>query len=185
MNSKIKIFSTLLVFVLLSVVLIISCKKKDKCDGITCDLGYTCIDGDCILTDPCAECNHGTCVDDTCQCDYSWEGQKCDVEKRIKYYGTFNCVRDTVHFVSTISSSPLGLTVVMVNNFGGFTPSINVPMNMTLYGSWACPFNTTYGNITIVGGNGGVPSENSMGLSFTYKVNGGADINSGISFQRQ
>ena len=45
--------------------------SDDACDGITCDEGYECVDGECvaIVVDPCegVECDEGfECVEGEC-----------------------------------------------------------------------------------------------------------------------
>ena len=46
------------IFLLLLLALVVSCKKDDPCDGVTCE-------------------NNGSCVDGSCACIGLWRGEKC------------------------------------------------------------------------------------------------------------
>lgn len=87
--------ATLFVF---TIVILIACNKTtvDKCEGIVCLNGGTCVDGKCACPDgfggancevkknPCTgiECqNGGTCVSGVCKCPDGYEGIYC--EKKI------------------------------------------------------------------------------------------------------
>jgi hypothetical protein len=76
----------ILPFFLLVALSITSCKKeKDKCEGVTCINGGTCVDGVC------------SCVNnftgDSCQvhpvCATGYEGDLCNIQSRGKFLGDF------------------------------------------------------------------------------------------------
>lgn len=64
MKPVIHLFPVLFLF------LFISCNQKDPCEGVDCR-------------------NGGTCNEGTCECPFLYEDERCRVQSRIKYYGTY------------------------------------------------------------------------------------------------
>jgi hypothetical protein len=85
----------------------------DPCKDVVCDNGGTCNEeGACDCPDEyfgatCeTHCVNGTYGSGSCGCDDYWEGDACDIEERIKFYGAFDvveeCAPSTYEYASTI-----------------------------------------------------------------------------------
>ena len=143
-------YSTLLLFIALTIFSVNSCSTKE----------------DCTIT-----CIYGTCVNNICNCNAGYEGDICTVLTTQKYIANWNasdtCETNIYNYVATIASSSSIANRFNITNFGRFGSSFVVYADVTGT-SFTIPTQNVQG-ITLSGsGSINVIDSDDAVLSITY-----------------
>ncbi len=183
--------------------LIMSCSKEEErepCEGVTCPVGFTCMNDSCINTDPCINvtcsfptvCDNGTCVcsdaacgpngncvNNVCSCDDGYETDAngvCNTEIRAKFIGAYSmvetCSTGPDNYGCSITTSNQGVDKIAFTNLY----NQGIPVIATITSTTTCTIPTsTFGTGTISGAGTYDLSTEKWTVSYAVALPAGTD----------
>lgn len=90
----------------------------------------------CNTEDTCdVPCVFGTCINNSCNCSFGYEGDSCSVRTVDKYIGSWNgvdsCDTNNWGYTATIAASSVLLNQIIISNFGRFGTTFTVVADVT------------------------------------------------------